>query len=514
MGSGQVISLFAFLLVGMVAPAVLKMPVWLSLPFRVYIVLLVVAFALLNSPNRKKQLKTHLGHDSYALLYSYALSLCINGFQRLLSGEIPRNLPKDLRSSIRSTFNFQMLDRALLVAVIYPLLFMVIYWSMGVNTGKIGDIAIFESDDRWWFRLLVVLGLLAMSTLLMFESIVRLCGNEWVIKNSENILTTLLLSGAAIGGLLGYGLGIKFNGVTSFFGFLAVGIGLLSKGHSPSILALGLIGAYVLGTAITNSGTFTSHWLTFGPLAVFYAAIYALDRLVVSGRSNWRYVAYFAFIPVGIIASALLLDPSNTDRVFLVVCVFGLVVPYINGLFDALSYGTTISLARMGLARPSQAILWAALDIALAMAFLVGIGVVLVVSIVGINRLADFAILDIRSFLESLDGNPDNYWIYAMAATTLLPTLVHLVIATFSFQAVFNVKLRKRVLDSSKNLDPDGLMALLLPMLFAFIWWLSMVVPVGVLYGLGLLVSPWIAEVALAYKALLIGLTDALSGLR
>jgi hypothetical protein len=279
-------------------------------------------------------------------------------------------------------------------------------------------------------------------------------------------------------------------------------------------LALGLIGAYVLGTAITNSGTFTSHWLTFGPLAVFYAAIYALDRLVVSGRSNWRYVAYFAFIPVGIIASALLLDPSNTDRVFLVVCVFGLVVPYINGLFDALSYGTTISLARMGLARPSQAILWAALDIALAMAFLVGIGVVLVVSIVGINRLADFAILDIRSFLESLDGNPDNYWIYAMAATTLLPTLVHLVIATFSFQAVFNVKLRKRVLDSSENLDTDGLMALLLPMLLAFIWWLSMVVPVGVLYGLGLLVSPWIAEVALAYKALLIGLTDALSGLR
>ena len=91
--------------------------------------------------------------------------------------------------------------------------------------------------------------------------------------------------------------------------------------------------------------------------------------LLCLGGQIGRYVAYCAVIPVGIIASALLLDPSNTDRVFLGVCVLGLVVPYINGLFDVLSYGTTISLARMGLARPSQAILWAARDIALAMAW-------------------------------------------------------------------------------------------------------------------------------------------------
>ena len=105
-------------------------------------------------------------------------------------------------------------------------------------------------------------------------------------------------------------------------------------------------------------------------------------------------------------------------------------LPIINACLDWLSLGFTRGLLTSickGHHRMSQALLWAALDLILAMVFLLLISLSLI-SVIGVtNILTGEIIIDLNVIFTSLanENYKENFWIIFMLLSTLLPTLIH-----------------------------------------------------------------------------------------
>ena len=126
----------------------------------------------------------------------------------------------------------------------------------------------------------------------------------------------------------------------------------------------------------------------------------------------------------------------------LILMLFYSILPILNAPLDWLSTAITRSLLYAIVDRlhsAFQAFVWAVLDLLIALALLVTITFVMTIAISGVNQLAIIgggkAIIDLTQVFTSLFYNPlavENWWIYFMLLSTLIPTLLHMLIAGFS----------------------------------------------------------------------------------
>lgn len=107
-----------------------------------------------------------------------------------------------------------------------------------------------------------------------------------------------------------------------------------------------------------------------------------------------------------------------------------IILPIINGIFDWLSYGFTMFLLVKGKDKKK---LWpfvfGFLDVLAAFVLFAALATTFVVLFAQINLWRGWQVIDVRGILD----HPDQHiWVIVMIASTLLPTLLHLLLALWS----------------------------------------------------------------------------------
>jgi hypothetical protein len=114
----------------------------------------------------------------------------------------------------------------------------------------------------------------------------------------------------------------------------------------------------------------------------------------------------------------------------------------VNAPFDWFSLGVTRALLRRGLERDGLwPLLYALIDVLISMAviFVLAVTTVLAVQAFDAVALASGAkarVLDVSALLNSIETQPsapENYWVYLLLVSTLLPSMINLMIGAASF---------------------------------------------------------------------------------
>lgn len=109
-------------------------------------------------------------------------------------------------------------------------------------------------------------------------------------------------------------------------------------------------------------------------------------------------------------------------------------LPLVNAVLDFFSFGLTRRLLRRGADRGGLSALGMALaDLGGAAVLFVLLGVALVTSVHVLNEIGAGSLFDLGELFASLRREPEAYWwLYVTFFSTLVPTLLHLMLAAFA----------------------------------------------------------------------------------
>lgn len=244
---------------------------------------------------------------------------------------------------------------------------------------------------------------------------------------------------------------------------------------------------------ITGAFTFTGAFaLATGSASAFAFAGFIIAVLKISEQwatdkefVGWFWVFYtMLFLGLGCI-SLVYLEDSN----FLMLLLFLLLLPLVNAPLDWLSLGVTRGLlqsVRSGYHKGLGAISFALVDLLLALVFLFLIAAVLVGVTFLSNAVSGNTLLDIQEVLAGMSGSKagdiNNWWIYFMLLSTLVPTLIHFALAGGAVTLWAPRKLRLKLADGLEKDSDKKLAATAYLTFMPFIGFV--IVPGLLLYGL------------------------------
>ncbi|MEP1884952.1 MAG: hypothetical protein ABJJ12_07260 [Marinomonas sp.] len=108
----------------------------------IYTVILIVAAVQIDNMPASIRIKKSLAEERYLPLYHQAAGFLLPRARRVFGVAEPTKETHDLLSLWRATWTYKLLDRALLFAVIYPLLVLVVYWGLTGRDGVLGSTVI------------------------------------------------------------------------------------------------------------------------------------------------------------------------------------------------------------------------------------------------------------------------------------------------------------------------------------------------------------------------------------
>ena len=338
----------------------------------------------------------------------------------------------DLRKLQRSTWSWPVMDAALKLAVIYPLLLLLLQWGWtGLETG-IAGVPILEEEPRVWVRA----GLISP---LVFYLIVKMLASATQRQIVERAAEWLFWVALAVALALALALAGAVAVAVAFAGALAVELAVALAGAVA--FAVGVAGALAVAFAVAVALAFAVAVALAGAvafavaLAVAFAGVALLGYLI---QRNWGRYAYFVFAGIllftAVVVFALFGANLPAERRFLVFAIS--LLPLINAIFDYCSYGLTLSLINAGWRNQGVRILgfWV-VDVIVAIVLLLGLGITLGMVIGLINHLAAEQLFDLRAIIDGIK-NPatrgDYTWLYLCLLSTLVPTLLHTLIMLLS----------------------------------------------------------------------------------
>jgi hypothetical protein len=341
-----------------------------------------------------------------------------NGWMsRLISFRTPRARdPEDLMRLQSSTFSWPVMDAALKVAVIYPLLLLLIQWGLsGADTGIVA-VTILAAEDRPWLRAAVVCPIAA----LMISRSLASASQMPVFEKAPKWLhfvggaVEFAAVGAAAASI------VIFSPVAS-----GVALAAVCAVHFAGVFAAIFAASFALASALAGVG--------FVAVAVAGAGVVGYG--CVKGTGGRSYAFLVTMLWTVLVANfALATDALDPERRVLGFAL-GL-LPLINAVFDYLSYGVTFGLVRYGRRQRNllTGLVWV-FDGAAAILLLIGLGLALSGTIALINHLAGQEFIALRPIFDDLktpDGRAGYTWLTLTLLSTLVPTLVHLVLVFLS----------------------------------------------------------------------------------
>lgn len=382
-------------------------------------------------------------------------------------------------------FGWTLLEKVLVLAAVYPIALALAQWTAG-GSGTVGDLAVLPEGVEWYQRLLTLGGLA-----LFFAA--RKRQTSWIgsilqivaLAIAVIVTSTLSLAGAFAGLLASWGVtyyaqwrenyasaAYHYNyGAPSWWSFyaallvfLAAVIALIWLAVSGSFFdGLVMVFAFVVGFGFAGAGaglvqvrgslafllvavgacTFASPLLGIAA-GVVAAALYVASAYLLPRNSHGISIIASMLIAGLIMAGTLSIGGFSPERAS---AIFFLgVLPLVNTVFDYLSLGLTRFLLRRGVRQNRFALLYGLADLfAAAMTFFL-LGVSLITMVHGLNTISATPLLDLEKIfadMRSEGGWRAYFWLYAVIFSTMLPTFIHLSIASLS--AITLIPLRPRV---------------------------------------------------------------------
>ena len=404
----------------------------------------------LERPADRAILDQYLASRRWTTIYGEYLSRALDAIDRLLK---PQVVPYDKLTDYdsRRAWSWPLMDLTLRLALLYPLLTLIIAWALGGATGRIGNFDVLPSEALFQ-RVQVVLLLIILSWYLYCLRPKKLASPGWAVGAMAFAIAFGLILLMTYWGAFVFGAIIAFasafglapiQGVFAIVGiiFCFVGFFLTSGAGAIVIISVGAVAFALLG-GLVRAGTLESG-LIVGLLSIglvsFGVLVFTIFRKMIE-RTIYRLTAYFLLIGVlgAAVTATFALAPPITEvgRMFLI---FLAILPLFNAMFDFFSIGITRWLLRRGAVSGGKAAIgWALLDLLAAAVLFAILGIALISYFHWLNGRSRSDVLDIEILFTDIRADPRGYWwLYAMVFTTIVPTIAHFVVASFSFIIAF-----------------------------------------------------------------------------
>ncbi|UWQ63664.1 hypothetical protein K3723_05055 [Leisingera caerulea] len=447
--------------------------VWLAAASVFFVTAVVLALVLICSPDRAKRIKAALNAPRYRTLYDRDLSANLPLLRRFF--RVAEPCPDTgLWGLLRGTFTYGLLDRALLIAVVYPILLLLLHWGASGSPGRLGEVELIPAADPA-LKGYAALGLVALGLTYPLAEKWTSASPKPLIRSASDWLVVIYCAVLSAGvwalGLPPAALLLTIAG--AFAGAGAVAASAAAKGPlsfvGAATFALAVVVALsvvvgLTGTDATNVGK--SLLVIAGIVVAATAFANIVDRLIENHR-NTIAILVTLLVPTAALCASVFWLPwrefeDSVDRATSVLMFLG-VLPLINAVFDTVSYGVTLALAQRGLR--GWPFLWAALDGVIALALFLGLGIALVLVVSWVEAITGIDWIDMHGLLENASDFSQYWWLYAMLFSTALPTLYHLSLAALSLQCLVPTPWRRhlsRAIDAAQGgSTPGGIAAAL-----------------------------------------------------
>lgn len=372
---------------------------------------------------------------------------------RLSGPEVARGLGPG-----RVAFSSGLIQMTMLLAVAYPVLALAGQWVAG-SPMLLGGVEVAPAGTGWARGYVVVwLGGLAVAVAALAQTaklqrrwlymaatagfMILLFGST-ALSFQSGVPATVAVAGAVAGAVAVIGAGA----VAVAGAFAAAGAGAVAAAGAGAV-------AVVVTFAVTVAGAVA---VTVGGAVAGAGALAVLTVENRRGADGRLWAVWLLAMGCGLAAVLLTRDAVVLPQDQMIIAFLGF-LPILNALADFASVGLTRYLLRRGLAGWGPK--YAALDI---------MGGAVIFALLGCTTIALFhwlrpqdgvPLLDLPGLFAGLAATPEHYWwLFVMLVSTLIPTLLHGMIGTFTLLLHYPPALRQwvvRRLDDGKSSDVSG----------------------------------------------------------
>jgi hypothetical protein len=488
--------------------AYFEAPWWVWVAVLSWLVLTVVAILGQSEAESRKFLSGTLRKSTYTQIYT---GLVGRSHDRLWNANCdPVERGAALPAMFRAALTWRLYDRALLLAVIYPILLPVLWWLVTGGAAQLGPVVFLEATGfrEVWPERVAVLGALLIWNVRQKAEHHRLTNNArnrtqtFSFPNNWLAFILPIASSFVIIALISLALiSMADAGAGLLVGLVAVGLASLGFGVGAITLALslGIPGATAVIGAVVAGG-FAAEELRAGQITIAIGvAVACLVGAIVAFLDN-RGRPRLARLIVSVTAVILWLQVAQfwpwdpIDATSRTMFLFLGVLPLINALFDVISYAVTLSFIQRG--RESRLPwLYGLADLGVALVLFLALGVAMVAVIAGLNGLAGTDILDLGGLLRDVRDQPGSYWwLYGIAFSTILPTALHAGLALLGVQGLWPKGVRRVVAGWIGNAADSQIDATRGAFALGLLW----AVPVWVIVAFGWATWHWAGTLATA----------------
>ena len=469
-------------------------PGWLITGILLWLGFSLIALLFTTEPKRRKVTIDALHQSRFTQIYTKPATkitdwfwshYCDNSYQ----GHNPA-------LTFRHALTWRLYDKAMLLAVVYPIWAIILIWIITGQDAKLGDVVVFPVTGFWPERATAI-GVIAM--LVMGTIVWRLAAKSQsrVMKlTAEWLLIITAVFAVTSPTAVAFTFGIAFAG--------AVAIGFAIAVVFAGTIGGAGAGAFAVAFAFAGAGGVTGE--SVGMIAYLIAGAVAL----FASRRKRQMMIWFVSLILPLVWIALLLlltwaDVNAQKRGFYI---FLGIFPLLNALFDTVSYAVTLTLLRLGL-RGRWPFLNGVMDLVIAMVLFLVLGATLALLITGMNALADTPMFDLGVLFSDIRKAPSDYWwLYIMMFSTLLPTVAHMALAMLSLQSLIPLRIRRPVANLLNASTNHTLEATLAPFAVGAVWVVPfLVVGAAIYWGWGY-VGGWLEMVGWFYLDTLEALTS------
>ncbi|WP_142081685.1 hypothetical protein [Roseinatronobacter monicus] len=444
-------------------------PLWVWIAGALWLGLAMIALLAQTSPRGRDYLKCELETANYTQVYLFVARRLndwvwrrVGRMQRLPDGTVaPPPETTAIWPLLRAALTWRLLDRALLIAVAYPVIALILPWLLGGDAVLGAGVVVFPAAEFWPERALV-LGQFAILTAGFVGQKLSSASPRQFWQSVAGWLPLIAVAFAfafvfVVAGTFAFAVGFAGAFAGAFVVAVAVAfafagavaravVGTFAFAFAFVVPGAGAV-AFAFAVAVAVAGAFAATFaFAFAFAAAFAAAgafafvvvvAFAVDGLWSRGRRGARMVLLGGAWALGLLAIVLFLDPSTLRADRKALFIFLAVLPLINGLFDALSYAITLALSRKGLAT-RWAPVWGLIDLALGAVLFLALGATIVAVIATLNAIGTAPLYDLAALFAGLRASPGDYWwLYLILFSTLAPTALHLMIAALAVQGWF-----------------------------------------------------------------------------
>jgi len=413
-------------------------PIWGWLVIVVFVLLTFTALLSFSDSASRAFLAGTLRKSNYTQIYTTLTRRAVMRiWDALCDPAENRDSPATL---LRAALTWRLYDRALMIAVVYPILLLVGQWVVTGSDGFWGGPSVLERQDKWWDSALAIV---------FFASII--CGVasalvflvNWRNEGWRRISWRTLrshLSGAIF---------FAVSGLTAVMALLGAHGGVL-----------------------------------FATLAFTFALANVIEWLQRNDKSRSGQILLTFASCAAIITSIAWIDVFHLPKDAILLFFFLGVFPLLNAVFDTASYAVTLTLIRRGL-RSRLPVLWGLADLVIAFGLFLALGAALVGTIHGLNALSGTMLLDLPALLRAAQDDPGAHlWLYLMLFSTIVPTALHAGLSLLGVQGLWPRAWRRPVALWVEQANASPLATLRAALALGVIWTLPLVVMGGIVWAL------------------------------